>query len=96
MKMNYKIAVLSSKVEQSAHGHIIGIRFQYHSRYHNAKKSRPAAIIDFGADFPTPNLVLNPILAAALEHARDPGADPALLVLAYALEAELARRVEGT
>lgn len=30
-------------------------------------------------------------LGAALEHARDPGADPALLVLVRALETEMAR-----
>jgi hypothetical protein len=35
-----------------------------------------------------------PILAA-LEHAREPGVDPYLVVLAHALEAELARRAEG-
>ena len=33
-------------------------------------------------------------LGAALEHARDPGADPALLVLAHALEEAMAHIAE--
>ena len=35
-----------------------------------------------------------PVLAA-LEHARDPGADPGLLVLAHALEEELSQRAQA-
>jgi hypothetical protein len=35
-------------------------------------------------------------VGAALEHAYEPGVDPALPVLAHALERELARRFEET